>query len=265
MDMPINVPVDNPNEDTEWNDILRSKGIIPEKPPSPTPQIEEAVLQARDLAHQNRLEHKTLSELSDLEDSEEGEAFLQQYRQRRLAELNTLAKTSIYGSVYPLQKPDYQREVTDASNKAYVFVLLTSTLGPQGNVESALAEQLWPPLAERFGDIKFCIIRADMCIEGYPERNCPTVLVYKDGDIKKQLVTLKELNGEQTRLQDFERLLVDVGALERGDVRLLEAQADARRENEGASKSETSGAIKSNKIYTGQSAGDNEDDDSDWD
>ena len=22
----------NPNEDTEWNDVLRAKGIIPEKP-----------------------------------------------------------------------------------------------------------------------------------------------------------------------------------------------------------------------------------------
>jgi hypothetical protein len=28
-DMPINVPVDDPNADTEWNDILRAKGISP--------------------------------------------------------------------------------------------------------------------------------------------------------------------------------------------------------------------------------------------
>ena len=31
-----------------------------------------------------------------------------------------------------------------------------------------------------------------MAIEGYPERNCPTILVYKDTDIKTQVVTLKE-------------------------------------------------------------------------
>ena len=40
-----------------------------------------------------------------------------------------------------------------------------------------------------------------MCIEGYPERNTPTILVYKDGDIKRQIVTLRELSGELTGLQ----------------------------------------------------------------
>jgi hypothetical protein len=37
-----------------------------------------------------------------------------------------------------------------------------------------------------------------LCIEGYPDKNTPTVLVYKDGDIKKQIVTLRELNGPRT-------------------------------------------------------------------
>lgn len=53
----------------------------------------------------------------------------------------------------------------------------------------------------KYGDIKFCEIRADMCIEGYPEKNTPTILVYKDGDIKRQIITLKELNGTKTNLQ----------------------------------------------------------------
>ena len=34
--LPLNsrslVKMQNPNEDTEWNDVLRKKGIIPEKP-----------------------------------------------------------------------------------------------------------------------------------------------------------------------------------------------------------------------------------------
>ena len=61
------------------NDILRKHGIIPEKPPSPTPMIEEALEEARKLAHENRLEGKGLDELAELED-EEDEAFLEQYR-----------------------------------------------------------------------------------------------------------------------------------------------------------------------------------------
>lgn len=61
------------------NDILRKHGVIPEKPPSPTPIIEEALHEARRLAHENRLEGKDLDELKELED-EEDEDFLDQYK-----------------------------------------------------------------------------------------------------------------------------------------------------------------------------------------
>ena len=113
-----------------------------------------------------------------------------------MAELSTISATSVYNQVYPLQKPDYSRDVTDASQKAFVLVHLTSSLGT--NSESRLLTELWRDLARTFGDVKFCEIRADMCIEGYPERNTPTILVYKGGDIKKQLVTLRDLGGMQT-------------------------------------------------------------------
>lgn len=103
----------------------------------------------------------------------------------------------MYNQVYHLQKPDYSKDVTEASNKAYIFVLLTSSQGT--NVESRILIEIWRELAQRFGDVKFCQIRADLCIEGYPDKNTPTILVYKDGDIKKQVVTLRELRGTQTK------------------------------------------------------------------
>ncbi|KAJ5103784.1 hypothetical protein N7532_004313 [Penicillium argentinense] len=206
----------NPNEDTEWNDILRQHGIIPEKPKDPEPLIQEALIAAEHRAHENRLEDKDIDELDALED-EEDEDFLQQYRQKRLAELSTLQQTSLFNQVYPLQKVDYAREVTEASNSAFVLVNLTS----QGaNVESRVLTELWRQLATKFGDIKFCEIRADMCIEGYPEKNTPTILVYKDTEIKRQLITLRELNGPRTKVEDLEKLLVDLGALKESDVRL---------------------------------------------
>lgn len=61
------------------NDILRKHGVIPEKPPSPTPLIQEALTEARKQAYENRLENKDLDELNDLED-EEDDAFLEKYR-----------------------------------------------------------------------------------------------------------------------------------------------------------------------------------------
>lgn len=61
------------------NDILRKHGVIPEKPPSPTPIIQEAFEEAQKQAHNNRLEDKDLDELQELED-EEDDAFLDKYR-----------------------------------------------------------------------------------------------------------------------------------------------------------------------------------------
>ena len=116
-----------------------------------------------------------------------------------MAELSTIATASIFNQVYPLQKPDYFKDVTEASNKAFVLVHLTSSLGT--NTQSRLLTELWRDMARKFGDIKFCEIRADMCIEGYPERNTPTILIYRDGDIKKQVVTLRELGGEETTIK----------------------------------------------------------------
>ncbi|KAI4175153.1 MAG: hypothetical protein LQ343_001914 [Gyalolechia ehrenbergii] len=230
MDNPIHVAVDDPKADTEWNDILRKHGVIPEKPPSPTPLIEEALLEARKQAYDNRLENKGLDELDELEDDEDAE-FLEKYRKQRIAELSSVSQSSVFNQVYPLQKPDYSRDVTEASRKAYVLVHLTSSLGT--NIESRLLTELWRELARKFGDVKFCEIRGDMCIEGYPNKNTPTILVYHDGDIKRQLVTLRELAGPKTGIKgnssDLEQLLVEVGALKANDSRLLHLESHNER------------------------------------
>ena len=113
-----------------------------------------------------------------------------------MAELSQIQQTSIYNQVYPLQKPEYAQEVTEVSKKSFVAVLLVSSHGT--NEESRLMIDIWRDLARQFGDIKFCQMQADLCIEGYPDRLTPTVLLYKDGDIKEQIVTLKDMNGLRT-------------------------------------------------------------------
>jgi hypothetical protein len=123
---------------------------------------------------------------------------LTELRQKRMAELSTINTKSVYNQVYPLQKPDWSKDVTEESKKAFVFVLLTSSQGM--NVESRLLVEFWRELARVYGDVKFGQIRGELCIEGYPDKNTPTILVYKNGDIKKQIVTLLGLKGTQTKL-----------------------------------------------------------------
>ncbi|KAI0863473.1 thioredoxin-like protein [Xylaria cubensis] len=254
-DQRIAVPIDDPNVDTEWNDILRKHGIIPEKPPSPTPMIEEAILEGRRIAYENRLEGKELDELDALEDDED-EAFLEQYRQKRMQELNSLTKKSIHGSVYPISKPDYAREVTEASNNGPVLVNLTSALGT--NIESRVLSELWRQAAKEYGDIKFCEIRADKAIENYPDRNCPTILVYKNGDIVKQIVTLMTIGGVRTSMLQIDDLLVEIGAVEPKDLRVVKRKRDAEdaKEDNSAAKGVRSGNVRHATV---------DDDDDDWD
>jgi hypothetical protein len=216
MDMPVNVPIDNPNADTEWNDILRKHGIIPEKPPDAEPIIQEALITATQRAHDDRLEDKTLDELDALED-EEDDAFLSIYRQKRLAELGELARKGRWGSVLPLQKAEYAREVTEASNEAFVVVAM---MGEGGNVESRVLGEMLIPLSEKYPDVKFMSIPAPLCVPNYPEKNTPTLLVYKDTQIVRQVVTLGELNGVRTNLRNLELLLVEIGAVKESDMRL---------------------------------------------
>lgn len=253
MDQRVNVPIDDPNADTEWNDILRKHGVIPERAPSPTPMIEEAILEGRRLAHENRLEGKDLDELDELEDDED-EAFLEIYKQKRMQEMQQLAQKSRYGTVYPISKPDYSREVTEASKSAPVLVNLTSGLGT--NVESRVLTELWREAAKEFGEVKFCEIRGDQAIEGYPDRNCPTILIYKDGDIVKQIVTLVMLNGVRTSMKDIDNLLIDVGAVQNNDMRIMKRRRDAEEEEAEAPKRS---GLRGSKLQP------NTEDDEDWD
>ncbi len=183
-----------------------------------------------------------------------------------MVELSTITNASIYNQVFPLQKPDYSRDVSEASKKSFVLVHLTSSLGT--NIESRILTELWRELARKFGEIKFCEIRADMCIEGYPEKNTPTILVYRNGDITKQLVTLRELGSTQTSLKglstsatidrlrgahtaliDLEQLLVGVEAIKANDHRL------SRSDNTDDTPTET--GIRSSARHA--------DNDDDWD
>lgn len=165
--------------------------------------------------------------------------------------MTTHQKTSVYNQVYPLQKPDYGREVTDASHNSFVLVNLTGN-----NVESRRLSELWRTLAAKFGDVKFCEIRGDLCIEGYPEKNTPTILVYRDGEIQSQFVTLMQLGGVRTRLEgwffflwlcgcgllmmlaDIERVLLDLGALKESDSRLKKKSDSDDDEPAGNDKEE---------------------------
>ncbi|KAK9455973.1 thioredoxin-like protein [Dipodascopsis uninucleata] len=224
----------NPNEDTEWNDILRAHGIIPERPPSPSQVIEEAIENAKVNAENHRLSDKEDSELEELEDEEDSE-FLAAYRRKRLLEMQDQTNArSKFGRVFPVSKPEYNSEVTEASKDCFVVVHLSLPTAPQ----SKLLAGLFTQAAAKYGEIKFVDIVGSRAIENYPDRNCPTILVYKDTDVKKQYVTLTLLGGSGMTLMDLERILTEVGAVKDNDSRLISVQREKRKQAAAANGDE---------------------------
>lgn len=209
-------------EDTEWNDILRQHGVIPERPPSPMTQLEDALEDTLRKQQDNRLEDKNLSELEELED-EEDEAFFEFYKQKRIAEIKKMQEKAKFGQVFHVSKHEYNEEITrcskgeDDGNKVYVFVHLSS----EGKLQSRLLSALFQQAALKFPDLKFVEIPANRAIEEYPESNIPTLLVYYGGDVLEKFITLLELGGNSTTLADLENLIVKVGAVDVKDHRLL--------------------------------------------
>ncbi|CAK7891209.1 phosducin-like protein 2 [[Candida] anglica] len=222
------IPVEvDPTEDTEWNDILREKGIIPQRPPSPTEELDNMLEEAVRKQHENRLENKDMDELDALEE-EEDEEFLNFYKQKRMKQIEELTKKQKFGSVYPVTKPEYKEEVTDASMDNFVFLHMSLSSNLQSRLLSALTSQL----ASKFPEIKFCEIPANRCVENYPESNCPTIIIYHNKDVIKQYVTLMQLGGNDAKLADLERVLVAVDAVKDSDKRLLSNQEDEDLEEE---------------------------------
>ncbi|KAJ3030941.1 Phosducin-like protein 3 [Rhizophlyctis rosea] len=225
-------------EETEWDQILRERGILPQKEKEPEiteddliAMVEKAVAEKYG---EKAIEDRTLDELDELEDIED-DRVLESYRRQRLAELQSEASSAKYGSVTELSKPDYNREVTEASATTYVVLHLYQNHIPACKLINGILDRL----ASTHRATKFLRIRADQCIENYPDRNCPTLLVYGEGDLKRNLVGIAALGGMGTTLDYVEKLLRDCGA-----VTKTTANADDEDEEEKRAGFRISRAVK---------------------
>ncbi|CAG8504130.1 13441_t:CDS:2 [Ambispora leptoticha] len=69
--------MEDPDADTEWNDILRERGILPKKNGPTEEEIFEALDEAIAARNAKRLEEKSLEELDELEDEEDDRVLLE--------------------------------------------------------------------------------------------------------------------------------------------------------------------------------------------
>ncbi|KAL7232750.1 hypothetical protein ACSBR2_010708 [Camellia fascicularis] len=105
---------------------------------------------------------------------------------KRLAEIRETAKVQRYGSVIPISRSNFVREVSQSPPDVWVVVILYK----DGYPECGILLQCLEELATKYPATKFVKIISTDFIPNYPNRNLPTLLVYNNGVVKANYVGL---------------------------------------------------------------------------
>ncbi|XP_048766284.1 phosducin-like protein 3 [Ostrea edulis] len=203
----------DPNADTEWNDVLRAKGIIPPKEKEVSEDdivnIMESTIQSK--TTEKSLDEMTLDELNEKEDDidEEEERIFEAYRRQRMAEMQQAQRRARYGEVKEISKADYVTEVNKAGDGVWVVLHIYKQSIPL----CKLINQHLSALAQKFPDVKFLKSISSVCIPNYPDKNLPTMFIYYEGDLKKQHVGPLVFGGMNFKQDELEWMLSEVGVL----------------------------------------------------
>ncbi|XP_010210610.1 PREDICTED: phosducin-like protein 2 [Tinamus guttatus] len=200
----------DPNEDTEWNDVLRDFGILPPKE-KPKDEIEEMVLRLQKEAEVKPYERMNLKELKEAEDDfdEADMKAVEMYRQQRLQEWKHLQRRQKYGELREISGEQYVKEVTNAPEDVWVIIHLYRSSIPM----CLLVNQHLGLLARRFPEAKFVKAVVNSCIQNYHDRCLPTIFVYKTGQIKGRFIGVAECGGINLKVEELEWKLAEVGAI----------------------------------------------------
>lgn len=199
----------DPNADTEWNDILRKKGILPPKE-APAEEEEEELHQTQSVV--KTYESMTLEELEENEDefSEDDEQAMEMYRQKRLAEWKAHQMKSVFGEVNEISGQDYVLEV----NKAGAGIWVVLHLYKAGIPLCSLINQHLSLLARKFPQTKFLKSISNTCIPNYPDHNLPTLFIYHEGEMKAQFIGPLVFGGMNLSCDELEWRLSESGAVQ---------------------------------------------------
>ncbi|NWU73063.1 PDCL2 protein, partial [Pterocles burchelli] len=202
----------DPNEDTEWNDILRHSGILPPK--------EKTKMKLRKWFYTCRKKQKAMKpyermnreELKEAEDDfdEADRKAIEMYRQQRLQEWKSLQRMQKYGELREICGEQYVKEVTNAPEDVWVIIHLYQPSTPM----CLLVNEHLNLLARKFPEVKFLKAILNSCIQNYHDRCLSTILVYKTGEIKHRFIGVAECGGMYLKVEELEWKLAEVGAIQ---------------------------------------------------
>ena len=193
-----------PIQTTEWSDIQYKFGNKVGK--YADPEMEQKILEQRlkkivedTVDNYNANDYKTLEQIDEeLEDAYDDDRELERLRQQRIAEMNATATKSTFGRVRKIEKVDYVAEVTNAGEGIPVVLLLMQP----GHSDCARLKRSFDECACKYSDTKFLEIMSTECIPGFPEKQLPCVIIYKNGNLVKQLTGLNPWGGPKFTNED---------------------------------------------------------------
>ena len=170
-------------------------------------------------------------ELDELEEDDEfaDDAFLAKYRQQRISELQEKNRQKVHGEVLEISRDQWTREINAASSLSWVFVHLYEDYVK----DCVVLNRVLAEIARKHADVKFVKIRAKTAVPDWPDGNLPAAYLYKDGEMRKQLVGSREMatGPPPFTALSVERKLVELGVLKVEDVE--EEASDEEQESSG--------------------------------
>lgn len=237
----------NPVE-TEWDELQRKHGNLPDKPPVENPPRWTPKEEPRSgpLTTRRMDQLDSVEELEALEDADgvQDDRFLEAYRRRRLQELkgemageddfesgddgddgggvvpgrSATQNSHYFGtSVVHITSSEFIAEVTNAPSSSYVVCHLYK----DSHEECAILNQCLDELATRYTGTKFVKIVSTQCVPDFDDGFLPAVLLYRGGKCLKQVVqAIRMWGGKETSVErvgvGLEALVAGGGVLREG-------------------------------------------------
>jgi len=174
--------------ETNMEEHMMKGGFI-ERKEKPMKDDEFHLLLQEEAAQIDRNDYKSVEQL---EDEQADDDTIEHYRRKRRLELLQSRKPKANGGFKEIMGEMFEGEIT---NHVGPSVML---LYKYEHEESELMSRILKNLAEKFEHVRFRKLLGTVAVKDFPPEQCPTVMVYENGRMVSQFVTLASFAGLKT-------------------------------------------------------------------
>lgn len=221
---------------TEWDEVQKKFGNFVNE------EVKEDEQRKGTRTMKNEETNAIFDERDENDEEDEEEEFMKSYREKRISEIlmqkeekeKEEKNNNLSNEYMHVSHEKWTKEVTEVSRSHPVLVLLTK----ENSKACYPLERVMEDVAHKYraSRTKFRRAEARDIIPNYPERNVPTLILYRNGDVVENIVGIEQfggMNGVNTEtVRRRVRMKSDEFLMDRGEEEAKEAEK--RREKEMA-------------------------------